>query len=118
MHQTLRTERRFAGVDFLNTNGLSKREQRDAWLGVWPLGERTLHEASLKQLPILGTVRGYVSPKLARVVTGSEFDLTTSCRWVRTRKMAPEERELYFPAGAPGAWIAVRLGAISALETL
>lgn len=110
--------RDFAGVDFANTLGLSKRERRDAWTGVWPVSARNLTIAAQKKLFLLGSVRSYISPKLARVVTGSTLDLTSGLHWIESRKLTPAEHDQLFPDAATGAWISVGPGPIAAIETL
>ncbi|MBC9944977.1 hypothetical protein ICL81_10730 [Leucobacter sp. cx-328] len=110
--------RQFAGVDFSNQRGLSKQERRDAWTGVWPVSARNLAIAALGEKALLGVIRGFVSPKLARIVTGSTLDVTTGRHWIQTRKMTPEEREVFFPNGTTGAWVMVQPGPVAAIEEL
>lgn len=111
-------ERRYAGIDFQNGLGLSKAERREAWTGVWPISARNLAIAARDQLPLLGAVRSYISPKTARIITGSALDLTTGRHWIETRKMTTAEKSQLFPEGSSGAWIAVKPGPVAALERL
>lgn len=102
--------RAWAGVDFANTRGLTKKEIRAGYCGAWPLSEREVAEAARGEDPLLPSLKGFVDASLSRRVVGGHLDLTTGRRWLETKKLTDDQRQVLFPNGAIAAWITVPRG--------
>lgn len=109
--------RAWEGVDFANRQQLSKRQQRDAYVGTWPLSEREIATAAYRGAPLLPSIKGFVDVSLVRRVTGGSLDLTTGQRWLITKRLKQEERQALFGDDV-AAWITVGRGRTAEFTTL
>lgn len=92
------------------------RHARLAWTGIWPLSEDTCADAAGAQLPLLGSLRGWIHRSVARRITGYTL-VEPGRRLLHTKRLTSHQEQVLF-AGKEWAHIPVGRGAIAALEEL
>lgn len=98
-------------------------EKAAAYEGVWPLSEETLRRASLMNVPLLPSLKGFMDLSLARRVAGSNLDMMSkqqgiTVRWVVTQQLS--DLQLHALRGrrddVEALWLTVARGTTARLE--
>lgn len=106
-------ERTQAGV---RIGAMKGRMARRAWTGIWPLSEELCAEAAGSQLPLLGSLRGWVHRTTARRIVGYTL-VEPGRRAFITKPLTPYQAAVIFDQNE-WAYIPVGRGPIAALERL
>lgn len=98
--------RSYAGVDYANRRQLSKTERRAAWEGVWSVTPHVADDVTHLGATLVGSMKGYVHPRMVRTVFGWHEDDQTGRVWFDTTKPVAEIRSFV----GTGVWVNIPEG--------